>query len=117
MQFCNQRFDAAAPSHYKTRTVFADIKDSLRELYLSDSRPWLIGFSGGKDSTMVASLIYEVVQSLDRAQRTKPIAIVCTDTRVEIPAIVDMIEGTLGKMQRNSTAEGMNIDKATSRLP
>lgn len=40
--------------------MFAAIKDSLQELYLNDPRPWLIDFSGGKDSTMVASLIYEV---------------------------------------------------------
>jgi len=27
---------------------FQDIKNSLRELYLEDQRPWLVGFSGGK---------------------------------------------------------------------
>jgi tRNA(Ile)-lysidine synthase TilS/MesJ len=30
--------------------MFQDIKDSLRQLYLDDQRPWLVGFSGGKDS-------------------------------------------------------------------
>jgi 3'-phosphoadenosine 5'-phosphosulfate sulfotransferase (PAPS reductase)/FAD synthetase len=35
---------------------YTDIKDSLRHLYLEDPRPWLVGFSGGKDSTMLASL-------------------------------------------------------------
>lgn len=34
----------------------SEILDSLRDLYISDPRPWLIGFSGGKDSTMVVSL-------------------------------------------------------------
>ncbi|HEY5030343.1 MAG TPA: hypothetical protein VIK39_18195 [Candidatus Angelobacter sp.] len=34
---------------------FQDIKNSLRQLYLEDERPWLVGFSGGKDSTMLAS--------------------------------------------------------------
>ena len=27
--------------------VFWDINDSLRQLYLDDPRPWLVGFSGG----------------------------------------------------------------------
>ena len=31
------------------------IKDSLRALYLDDPRPWLVGYSGGKDSAMVRS--------------------------------------------------------------
>jgi PP-loop superfamily ATP-utilizing enzyme len=35
---------------------YSDIKDSLRHLYLEDARPWLVGFSGGKDSTMLASV-------------------------------------------------------------
>jgi hypothetical protein len=30
----------------------SDIRDSLRNLYLEDPRPWLVGFSGGKDSAI-----------------------------------------------------------------
>jgi hypothetical protein len=29
-------------------TAFQDISHSLRQLYLEDERPWLVGFSGGK---------------------------------------------------------------------
>ena len=29
---------------------YSDIRDSLRSLYLEDARPWLVGFSGGKDT-------------------------------------------------------------------
>lgn len=64
---------------------FDSIRESVRDLYLGDPRPWLIGFSGGKDSTMLASLIFEAVLALPPEQRTKPISVVCTDTRVEIP--------------------------------
>jgi DNA sulfur modification protein DndC len=35
--------------------MFQEIKVSLQQLYLEDERPWLVGFSGGKDSTMLAS--------------------------------------------------------------
>lgn len=67
--------------------MFGSITTALRQLYLEDPRPWLVGYSGGKDSTMVASLIFEAVQSLPKEQRIKPISFLCTDTRVEIPAI------------------------------
>ena len=30
-------------------TAYKDIKDSLTQLYMEDERPWLVGFSGGKD--------------------------------------------------------------------
>jgi DNA sulfur modification protein DndC len=89
---------------------YSDIKDSLRHLYLEDTRPWLVGFSGGKDSTMLASLIVEVVAGIPDNQRKKPVAILCTDTRVEIPAIAEMVEGTLARIQRFSQQNSLNIE-------
>src|SRR6266496_5363873 len=93
-----------------TATIYQDIKKSLQYLYLEDSRPWLVGFSGGKDSTMFASLVFDTLLSLPRERRTKPISIVCTDTRVEIPAIVEMVEGTLQKLRKCSEENGLGIE-------
>ncbi len=90
--------------------MFQEIKASLQELYLEDQRPWLVGFSGGKDSTMLAALIFDVVLSVPAGQRKKEISVVCTDTRVEIPAIAEMIESTLDRMRRCSQQDGLNID-------
>ena len=68
-------------------TISPEIKDSLRRLYLDDERPWLVGFSVGKDSTMLASLVFDAILSVPPEQRKKPMSVLCTDTRVEIPAI------------------------------
>ncbi len=84
--------------------MFQEIKASLHQLYREDERPWLVGFSGGKDSTMLASLIFDAVLSIPAEQRKKPISVLCTDTRVEIPAIAEMIEGTLDRMRKCSAA-------------
>ncbi len=89
---------------------YGSILQELRALYLDDPRPWLIGFSGGKDSTMVASIIYEVVASIPLEQRKKRIAVLCTDTRVEIPAIIEMVEGTLTRMRRYAEREQLGIE-------
>ena len=91
-------------------TIFQDIKGSLRSLYLDDERPWLVGFSGGKDSTMLASLVFDVVLSIPATQRKKPVSVLCTDTRVEIPAIAEMVEGTLDRMRKCSLQNNLNID-------
>lgn len=90
---------------------------SLRQLYLEDSRPWMVGFSGGKDSSLVAHLVFEAVGSIPADQRTKEIHVLCTDTRVEIPAVVETIEGTLNKMQRHSDAAGLRIHTHLLRPP
>ena len=91
-------------------TAYKDIKDSLIQLYAEDKRPWLVGFSGGKDSTMLASLIFDAVLSIPQVERKKPISVLCTDTRVEIPAIAEMVEGTLSRMGRLSRQNELNIE-------
>jgi DNA sulfur modification protein DndC len=93
-----------------TTSTYEDIKTSLRQLYLDDERPWLVGFSGGKDSTMLAALVFDAVLSVPQEKRAKPISVVCTDTRVEIPAIVEMVEGSLDKMRKCSEQHGLGID-------
>lgn len=94
--------------------MYEEIKESLRNLYLDDPRPWLVGFSGGKDSTLVAALIFEVVTEIPENLRVKPISLLCTDTRVEIPAVAEMVQGTLARMQRYARQSKLNIDPRSS---
>ena len=96
---------------------FHEIAASLKALYMEDSRPWLVGFSGGKDSTMVASLVVAAVRAIPLEQRKKDVVIVCTDTRVEIPAIVETIEGTLARISKCSKENDLNIEVHLLRPP
>jgi len=98
-------------------TTYRDIRDTLSQLYLEDDRPWLVGFSGGKDSTMLASLIFDAVLSIPAAQQKKPVSVLCTDTRVEIPAIVEMVEGTLARMNKFSQQNDLSIEVNLLRPP
>ncbi|MBI5411377.1 MAG: hypothetical protein HZA21_05235 [Nitrospirae bacterium] len=98
-------------------SVYQDIRENLRELYVEDTRPWLAGFSGGKDSTMLASLVFDAVLSAPADQRKKPVAILCTDTRVEIPAIIEMIESTLARMHKFSQQNGLNVEVKLLKPP
>lgn len=93
------------------------IQDTLRQLYLEDPRPWLVGFSGGKDSTLVAALVFEAVLSIPPEQRQKPVTVLCTDTRVEIPAIAEGVETVLERMRRCSQEHGLNIEAHLLKPP
>jgi DNA sulfur modification protein DndC len=98
-------------------TSLQEIKDNLRQLYVSDARPWLVGFSGGKDSTLVAALIVDTVLAVPPEQRAKEVHFVCTDTRVEIPAIVETIEGTLARIRKFSSENSLKIEVHLLRPP
>jgi hypothetical protein len=47
-----------------------------------------------------------VALSIPAEKRTKEVTVVCTDTRVEIPAIAEMIEGTLDRASERLLASG-----------
>lgn len=62
-----------------------DIIGAVRAEYLSDIQdyPWIIGFSGGKDSTVVAQAIFEALLEIPPSQRVRPVHLVANDTQVE----------------------------------
>lgn len=58
------------------------IMADVREAYLGDARPWVVGFSGGKDSTMVAQLVYYMLANLPPRDRHKQVHFLASDTRM-----------------------------------
>ncbi len=67
------------------------IISELKDQYLIDDnlRPWIIGFSGGKDSTALLQLVWLAIKQISEGQRNREIYVVCNDTLVENPIIQD----------------------------
>ena len=70
----------------------------IREIYLSDNRPWVVGYSGGKDSTCTLQMVWTALSALPAEQRKKPIYVISSDTLVETPVIVRYIDVTLARI-------------------
>jgi len=100
-------------SIFKTRTL-ADIFEEIRSVYLSDNRPWIIGFSGGKDSTCMVQLVWYALSELPAEKLQKKIYIISSDTLVETPQIVQRILTSLDKMER--AAKETNLQVSTNLL-
>jgi DNA sulfur modification protein DndC len=77
------------------RSFVEEISADLRQAYLVDKRPWIIGFSGGKDSTMVTQLVYYVLANIHVSERRKHVYVIASDTRVETPAIATRVRKEL----------------------
>lgn len=90
-------------------TPFEEIVEEIRELYLSDSMPWIVGYSGGKDSTASLQLVWTAVSSLPAEQRTKPIYVISTDTLVENPIIAEWVESSLHNMEVAAQQQDLKI--------
>ena len=68
-------------------TVFDNIVEEMKVVYKHDRRPWMIGFSGGKDSTMLCMLVFEMLKTLKSEEINKKIYITSSDTMVENPIV------------------------------
>lgn len=86
-----------------------DIVDSIKEVYKADNRPWIVGFSGGKDSTSVLSLVYSALMQLPESDRHKHVYVVASDTLVETPVVVDMIIKVLDRINAQGKKDHLPI--------
>lgn len=72
-----------------------DIHKEIQDVYKNYPYPWVIGYSGGKDSTTTLQLIWYAISELPEEERDKPIYVISTDTLVETPVIVDHVNTNL----------------------
>jgi DNA sulfur modification protein DndC len=92
-------------------TLNADLLKSLeeqtRQTYLADARPWVIGYSGGKDSTVVVQHVWYALSALPKDKLSKPVYVISSDTLVESPVIVAQIRTTLQHIEEAASKLGL----------
>lgn len=84
------------------------ILKEMKSVYKNDKRPWVIGYSGGKDSTTVVQLTFMMLQKLSPEERTKDIYIVSSNTLIENPIVLGYL---------NSNSELINDSAREQNLP
>ncbi len=88
-------------SVFKNRTL-KNVYEEIRHVYLSDNRPWIIGFSGGKDSTCLVQLVWHALSGLPVEKLQKKIYVISSNTLVESPKIVERIITSLDNIEKAS---------------
>jgi DNA sulfur modification protein DndC len=63
----------------------------IQELYCSDSIPWILGVSWGKDSSTILQLVWNAIATLAPEQRKKKVYVITTDTQVENPIVSNWV--------------------------
>lgn len=89
---------------------FKEIIDEMRLVYLHDKRPWMIGFSGGKDSTLLCQLVFEMLNTLKPEQIHKKIYIVTSDTMVENPIVKSYMYRMRDAINNASAAKSLKVE-------
>ena len=90
-----------------TKETVEGLMETVRNLYLADDIPWVIGYSGGKDSTATLQLVWLSLKELDKKLLKKPVHIINTDTLVESPVIESWVTKSLRIMDTAAQEEGL----------
>lgn len=86
------------------KTDINNLCNIVRKLYLEDDIPWVIGYSGGKDSTATLQLVWLALSELSPEQRLKKMVhVISTDTLVESPVVAKWVTISLQKMQEQAS--------------
>ena len=86
------------------------LEKQVQDLYLADGLPWIVGYSGGKDSTAVLQLIWNAIAGLKEEQREKTVYVISTDTLVENPVVSMWVTASLKKMEEEAKKQNLPIE-------
>jgi len=88
-------------------TAVSEVHRQIQQTYLDFPQPLVLGYSGGKDSTAVAQLVWNALQELPPSRLKKPVYVIASDTGVETPVISRLLDATLSSIQSASDLAGL----------
>lgn len=85
------------------------ILEEMEMVYRNDSRPWVIGYSGGKDSTTVVQLAFMMLERLSPCDRNKDIYVVSSDTLIENPIVLGFLKQNSALINNGAKAKNLPL--------
>lgn len=81
---------------------------AIKKHFIEDDTPWIIGYSGGKDSSLVVKILLMSLAKLEE-RNTKKIHLIYCDTGVEIPATRNHIFESIQSIESEAKEIGINL--------
>lgn len=98
---------------HRIKFIISELEDQY--LAQDNNRPWIIGFSGGKDSTAMLQLVWLAIRQVPRELRKRDVYVICNDTLVENPIIVDYVNTVLKKIEIAAVEQDIPIKVKITR--
>lgn len=85
------------------------IIQEIQQIYLADEIPWVVGYSGGKDSTATLQLVWMALEQLPKEDRKKTVYAITNDTLVENPIVSLWVDTSLALMKKAAKTSDIPI--------
>lgn len=91
-----------------------NVLDEIIDQYVfadDTKRPWIIGFSGGKDSTVMLQLVWKALTQIKDLHGVvgRDVYVVCNDTMVENPVITEYVHRVLNKIEQAAVEQDLPV--------
>ena len=97
-------------SSFFDKFTIDDLLDEMEAVYLNDTRPWIIGYSSGKDSSCVLHLTFKMLKRLPENKRHKTVYVISSDTLIENPIILDFLKYNIELINKSATEFNIPIE-------
>ena len=96
--------------------IYSTLVDDIRDEYLSaeQNHPWIVGFSGGKDSTLVAQAVFAALMDISPSRLKRKVHVVSNDTLVESPLVVSHLKQSLQEIENGKNIHDLPVTVAVT---
>lgn len=105
----NKPVSSSAFAEHGFKATVGARMEIIKKIYLEDTIPWVIGYSGGKDSTATLQLVWKALRQLAPEQLHKDVHVISTDTLVENPIVAQWVAHSLEVMRAAAEEQKLPI--------
>lgn len=86
----------------------------IQLIYRQERLPWVVGYSGGKDSTAALQLVWMALSAMPFHERQYPVHVLSTDTLVENPVVSAWVRQSHDAIKLSAQKQGLPIQAHTA---